>query len=216
MQVSNCRLHTAKSGTKFMLLKIGLPQPTPVVHRPRKFSWLRLGLAGLIALFLWEGYREIRSHFVQPEAIFVLGGDESREHFAAELATQHPELPIWISGGAPASYTQPVFAEAGVDRDRVILDYRAVDTVTNFTTLVGELKQRNIDSVYLVTSDSHMLRARVIGEIVFGSRGITIKAVAVPSDHHPEPLGKSLRDGTRAIFWLFTGHTGDDLLELQD
>jgi uncharacterized SAM-binding protein YcdF (DUF218 family) len=198
-----------------MFLKIGIPKPTPVTRcRKSKFSWLKLWLLGIVAVLLWEGYREVKSHLVKPEAIFVLGGDESREHFAAELAVQHPELPVWISGGAPASYTYPVFAKAGVDRDRVILDYRAVDTVTNFTTLVDELKQRDIDSVYLVTSDTHMLRARVIGEIVFGSRGITVRAVSVLSEHDPEPLGKSLRDGTRAIFWLLTGYTGEDLLKL--
>lgn len=198
-----------------MFLKIGVPKPTPVIRRRQpKSSWLKLWLLGIVTLFLWEGYREVKSHVVQPEAIFVLGGDEAREHFAAELATEHPELPVWISGGAPESYTYPVFEQAGVERDRVILDYRAVDTVTNFTTLVDELKQRDIDNVYLVTSDSHMLRARVIGEIVFGSRGITVRAISVPSDHDPEPVGKSLRDGTRAMFWLLTGHTGDDLLRL--
>jgi uncharacterized SAM-binding protein YcdF (DUF218 family) len=88
----------------------------------------------------------------------------------------------------------------GIERNRLHLDRRAVDTVTNFTTLVDELQAQGIDSVYLITSDDHMRRARVIGEIVFGSRGIVIKPLAVPSRRKPEPIEKSLRDGARAIF----------------
>jgi uncharacterized SAM-binding protein YcdF (DUF218 family) len=88
------------------------------------------------------------------------------------------------------------------------LDYQAVDTVTNFTTLVDDLQARGIHSVYLITSDYHMRRARIIGEIVLGSRGIDFKAVKVPSERSPESIEKAIRDGGRAIVWLLTGHTG--------
>ncbi|MGL5064875.1 MAG: YdcF family protein [Microcoleus sp.] len=140
--------------------------------------------------------------------MLVLGGAIEREVFAAKFARQHPSLPIWVSSGTNPEFAEWVFAEAGIDRDRVHLDYRAVDTVTNFTTLVDELRDRGIDSVYLITSDDHMRRARIIGEIVLGSRGISFKPVAVPSGREPEPLQKSIRDGARAIMWLTTGYTG--------
>ncbi|MCZ0904957.1 YdcF family protein, partial [Microcoleus sp. HI-ES] len=96
----------------------------------------------------------------------------------------------------------------GIESDRLHLDYRAVDTVTNFTTLVDELKAQGIESVYLITSDDHMRRAQIIGEIVLGSRGISFKPVAVPSGRTPEPVQKAVRDGARAILWLTTGYTG--------
>jgi len=63
----------------------------------------------------------------------------------------------------------------------------------------------------LITADDHMLRARVIGEIVFGSRGITLKPVPVSLGRDPEPIEKSLRDGARALLWVTTGHTGATL-----
>ncbi len=144
----------------------------------------------------------------QKKAIFVLGGSPERERFAAEFAHSHPGLPIWVSSGSPKDYARRVFARAGIDRSRIHLDYQAVDTVTNFTSLVDEFQDRGINSIYLITSDDHMRRARVIGEIVFGSRGITIKPVPVPSGRAPESTEKCLRDGARAIFWLSTGHTG--------
>lgn len=157
---------------------------------------------------LWFGYRQIQSYFGQPQAMLVLGGAPEREDFAAAFARQHPELPVWVSGGSNPEYTEGTFADAGIERHRLHIDRAAVDTVTNFTTIVDQLQANGINSVYLITSDYHMRRARVIGEIVFGSRGITVKPVVVPSHRDTEPMQKSVRDGVRAILWLLTGHTG--------
>ncbi|MEY3255498.1 MAG: hypothetical protein RLZZ29_629, partial [Cyanobacteriota bacterium] len=168
-------------------------------------------MACIIALFTLWGYKTVQNQFVQPQAILVLGGSTrllEREKFTAKLAHQHPNIPIWISGGSPPQHTKKIFANAGVDLRRLNLDYEAVDTVTNFTTLVDELQSRGIKSVYLITSDFHMLRACVIGEIVLGSRGINFKPVSVPSKNSPEPIEKSIRDGARAVIWLATGYTG--------
>lgn len=165
----------------------------------------------ILAFIGWGGYKQLRSWFIRPDAVLVLGGAEEREHYAAKLAKQHPDLPIWVSSGSPQWYAQKIFQQEGIERDRVRLDYRAQDTVTNFTTLVDELKAQGIDSVYLVTSENHLLRARVVGEIVFGSRGITLKPAPVPTESPPEPWQKSVRDGARAMLWLTTGHTGAEL-----
>lgn len=152
----------------------------------------------------------------QPDAIFVLGGATERERFAAKFAAQHPDLPIWVSSGSPKQYAFRVFAKAGIKASRVHLDYRAVDTVTNFTSLVDEFQAKGFDSVYLITSDYHMRRARVVGEIVFGSRGIKLEPVPIPTGKAPEPTKKCLRDGARAILWLTTGHTGASLGQRAD
>ncbi len=170
-------------------------------------------MAFALPLLVWWGYKEVKSQFVKPQAVVVLGGSTKyleREKFTADFASKHPDLPIWISGGSPPKYTQKVFAKAGVDPHRLHMDYEAVDTVTNFTTLVDDLQARGISSVYLITSDFHMRRACIIGEIVLGSRGIEFKAVAVPSEKPSEPIGKSVRDGARAILWVATGYTGAD------
>jgi len=156
----------------------------------------------------WFGYQQLKSEFQRPQALLVLGGATEREVFAAQFARKHPQLPIWVSSGSNPEFAEWVFSEAGIESDRVHLDYRAVDTVTNFTTLVDELGDRGIDSVYLITSDDHMRRAQIIGEIVLGSRGIRFKPVAVPSGRAPEPMEKAVRDGARAILWLTTGYTG--------
>lgn len=104
-----------------------------------------------------------------------------------------------------------IFQTAGIDEQRLHVDTRAVDTVTNFTTLVKDFSQQKIQHIYVVTSDFHMPRARAIATIVLGSQGITFTPVPVPSPYKPEPKIEILRDSFRSLFWLFTGRTGASL-----
>ena len=164
-----------------------------------------------IALSSWFGYRAILAHYQTPQALLVLGGAQQREIFAADFARSHPQLHVWVSGGSNPEYSEWVFEEAGIAPERVHLDYQAVDTVTNFTTLADRLRAQGIYSVYLITSDYHMRRACTIGEIVFGSRGISFKPIPVRTGQPPEPLFKTIRDGARSLVWVTTGYTGSDL-----
>lgn len=174
-------------------------------------------LAALVLpLLMWLGYQEVQNNSEPPEAVIVLGGSTKnleREKFTAKFAREHPNLPIMISGGSPPAYTKRVFTKAGINPKRLHLDYEAVDTVTNFTTLVDDLQARKIKNVYLITSDFHMRRACIIGEIILGSRGIRFKPIPVPSKMPPEPMEKSIRDGARALFWVATGYTGAEQVQ---
>ncbi|MBE9028619.1 YdcF family protein [filamentous cyanobacterium LEGE 11480] len=174
----------------------------------RRLSVPRLLLLTVVVGVGWVGYRHVQATMTKPQAVLVLGGEAERERYAAKFALKHPNLPIWISSGAPREYSEWVFSEAGVDLQRLKLDYRAVDTLTNFTTLVDDLKTQGVTKVYLVTSDYHMRRSRMIGEIILGSRGIDFQAVAIPSQEPEEDVAKVLRDGGRAVLWVMTGYTG--------
>lgn len=185
--------------------------------KPQKARVSRLFLGLMLTILLptsWLVYRQVAGVFQQPEAILVLGGATYRESFAAEFAREHPDLPIWVSGGAPSKYTQGVFADAGVDLNRLHIDRSAADTVTNFTTLVDEFHAKGIDNIYVITSDYHMRRARVVGEIVLGSRGILLRPVPIPSEQaepEHEPVIKTFRDAGRSVVWIVTGRTGASL-----
>ncbi len=185
--------------------------------RSKRRTFLRLPWAGLLTISVCcgVGYRQLATQFSEPQAIFVLGGSPDREKFAADLALKYPDLPLWVSSGSPEEYSYWVFDQAGVDRQRLHLDYRAVDTLTNFTTLVDDLKSRGITSVYLVTSDYHMRRAQWIAEIIGAQRGVIFKIVPIPTDRSTEPILKALRDSGRAIVWLITGYTGVSLPNLE-
>ncbi len=182
----------------------------------RRLSWRRLVVGSLaVSVVFFGAQRQFKLWTLPAQAIVVLGGEVNRENFAARMAQQYPDLPVWVSSGTNPEYAEWVFLEqGGIERDRLHLDYRAVDTVTNFTTLVGDLEASGIHKIYLVTSRSHMRRARIIGEIVLGSRGIVMAPVTVPSEMAQEPLKKSIRDGVRAFLWLVTGYTGADLRDI--
>ncbi len=145
------------------------------------------------------------------QVIFTLGGWIDREEFTAQFAQLHPTLNIWVSTGTPRKRAQGIFQAAGIPKNRLHLDYRAVDTVTNFTTLVKDFQKRQIQHLYLITSDYHMRRAKCIATIVLGSRGITFTPVVIPSSKPQESFWRTLRDAIRSVVWLVTGYTGASL-----
>jgi len=145
---------------------------------------------------------------LQPQAILTLGGGNNREVFTAQFAQAHPDLEIWVSSGIPQEKASQIFQAAGIPAQKLHLDYRASDTVTNFTSLVAEFKQRRIRHLYLLTSDFHMPRSRAIAFFVLGSQGITTTAIAIPSHQSPESPLHIMRDIGRSLLWIATGRTG--------
>jgi len=145
-----------------------------------------------------------------PQAILVLDGQPDRIKFAAQFWQLHPSLEIWLSGCCSNSIlNRSIFQQAGVPEQWVNYDLRATDTVTHFTTLVGDFAHWNIRHLYMITSDYHMARARAIARLFFGSRGIAVTPVSVPSKgHQPESLIRIVRDCIRFVLWIMTGHTG--------
>ncbi|MGL5794910.1 MAG: YdcF family protein [Waterburya sp.] len=146
-----------------------------------------------------------------PQAILTLGGGHEREVFTANFARSHPDLAIWVSSGSEEVRAREIFQGAGVDNRRVYLDRRATDTVTNFTTLVCDFKQQNIQHIYLITDDFHLPRARAIAFIILGSQGITCTSVSLNTNKPSESQFKIIRDIVRSVFWIITKHTGSSL-----
>jgi uncharacterized SAM-binding protein YcdF (DUF218 family) len=178
------------------------------IRRPRRARgrgrWLALAAASAGLVWLSRGW--FWPEPPAPQLILVLGGDVARERRAAELARQR-RLPVVVSGGSNPEYAHWLFAQSGLDARRVSLDYRARDTLGNFTSVVGDLRRARVRHVLLVTSSDHMPRALLVGRIVAGSRGITLTPVAVPCGDQcrPESRSKVWGDGTRALLWVLTG-----------
>ncbi len=170
--------------------------------RHRRRLWWLLGGVGLLWLTrgLWL------PPVPPPQMILVLGGDVERERVAADLA-RRDGLPVLVSGGSNPEYASWLFGRQGLDAGRVQLDYRATDTLSNFTSVVDELKRAQVRHVLLVTSSDHMDRALLVGRVVAGSRGISLTPVPVPCGQRclPEGRSKVWGDGARAALWVLTG-----------
>lgn len=163
-----------------------------------------------------------------PQAILVLGGDRDREHLAAKFAagaapkvyssSKHAAnvklLPVYVS--SPHDDAGRVMRRVGVHPSRLHIDNRALDTVTNFTTMVSSFKAANYSHVYMVTSDYHMSRAAMLANIILRTNGITFTSVSLPSEQEDAAKSETRirreRDRVRAILWLIFGWHGADFL----
>ncbi len=191
---------------------VGVPfvgRKTVLWRRHRRFL-IKAILSGFCFLMLYAPINLALAHTLwpQPDGILVLGGHPHREATAARWARLYPTLRVWSSSGLGPEQAYPIFNALGVSRDRVILDYQAVDTVTNFTTLVETFQQNHVHHLYLITSDYHMPRARAIATIILGSHRIAFTPVVAPSLKPPESPIRICRDILRSWLWLTTGWSG--------
>ena len=167
---------------------------------------------GLLALLLAGGFLWLSRGWwwpapPTPQMILVLGGDVAREREAAALAARQG-LPVVVSGGSNPEYAHWLFEQRqGLTPHQVQLYYRARDTLSNFTSLVDDLRQARIRHALLVTSSDHMGRALLVGRIVAGSRGIHLTPVPVSCGDRCQPEGrrKVWGDGLRAAVWVLSG-----------
>lgn len=183
------------------------PQPRPRRRRRRGGSGALLLLALLGGSLLWLSRGWWWPSHPAPQMILVLGGDKDRELAAAQLA-RRDGLPVVVSGGSNPEYAHWIFEERqGLPAQQVQLDYRARDTLGNFTSLVDDLRRARVRHALLVTSADHMDRALLVGRIVAGSRGIQLTPLPVPCGDLcvRESRRKIWGDGLRAALWVITG-----------
>jgi uncharacterized SAM-binding protein YcdF (DUF218 family) len=181
-------------------------------HKRKKYHFFCLATALLMLLSIIPIRLAVAYYQAPlPQAILTLGGGSDREKFTALFAQTHPSLEIWVSSGTPTKTAHEIFQAVGISNTRVHIDRCAVDTVTNFTSLIQDFKNRNFQHLYLITSDFHMSRAKAIATFILGSRGIAFTPVSVPSNKPSESWFHILRDSGRAILWIVTGKTGASL-----
>jgi uncharacterized SAM-binding protein YcdF (DUF218 family) len=181
---------------------------TPPRRRRRRRPRLPLLLlAGAVTALIWMSRGWWFPSPPPPQMILVLGGDKDREIVAADLAARRG-LPVVVSGGTNPEYAHWLFQErARLPEQQVRLDYRAQDTLSNFTSLVDDLRRARIRHALLVTSSDHMDRALLVGRIVAGSRGIHLTPVPVSCGDLCVPERRRLvwGDGARAVVWVLSG-----------
>lgn len=154
----------------------------------------------LIWLPWWEASKQI------PASIVVLGGGIRREILAAQLAQYYPNMPIIISSGSSLPCLYRVFVEENkVAWRRLKVDFRATDTLTNFTALVLYLQSNQTHKVFMITSEGNMPRASILAWLIWGSRGIAMEPVLVGGGGNHESWLKTFADTARAIVWVVLG-----------
>ncbi len=160
----------------------------------------------LVASGPLKPYRKTILNKESPQLILVLGGDVDREHIGVSLASKL-NLPLIVSGGSNPEHAEWLIKKSALDSWQVKFDYRAKDTLGNFTSIVDELLSKNINHIIVITSTDHLPRALIVGKIIAGSRGINLTSIPVSCANRckKESLEKIFIDLIRAVIWVTTG-----------
>jgi len=140
------------------------------------------------------------------DAYLVLGGSIQREIYIAQVAKQYPEIPILISSGSAEPCIVGVFQQANAPLDRVFSEYCSKSTFGNFFFSLPILEKWGVKHIKLVTSPTHLPRAKWLGQIILGSHGIWVETDIIKEKGIPgnsESYIKTGLDVIRSLMWAF-------------
>ncbi len=173
----------------------------------RRLDWLRFGLFGLgFLLFTWLliiTFKLQTAASGPTGAFFVLGGGIRREMYVAELAKQYPETPILISQGSEDPCILLVFQREQAPIRQVWLEKCADSTFDNFYFNIPLLHKWGVRKVKLITSITHLPRAKWMAQILLGAHGIWVEPdiIEEQSTGHPVAVVKTGIDIARSAVW---------------
>ena len=151
------------------------------------------------------------------ECVLILGGSRARELAAARSAASSARAIILSSGALTQDELCSTVRDAG-GHAQCRIDRVALDTVTNFTSMIAAFVAANVTTVTVATDADHRRRALAIGRIVLGSRGIRVRPLIVnPTPCSPasgESTFRVIRDVLRAVLWALTGMDGTSIAQL--
>ena len=159
----------------------------------------------LVANLLLNITFKLNSHRSLPvDAFLVLGGSINREIYVAKLAKQSPNIPILISHGSDDPCILLIFQREKASLDNVWLEKCAESTFGNFFFSLPILKSWEVKKVKLITSQTHLPRAKLLANVLLGSQGIAIDLDIAPERGVPGNYESKLKtrvDVTRSLLW---------------
>lgn len=113
------------------------------------------------------------------DTLFVLGGSIRREVYVAELVKYYPEARVLISHGSSDPCIVLIFQKENTPIRKVWLEKCADSTFENFYYSLPILRQWDVRKVILITSGSHLPRAKWMAQILLGAYGIWVWRIFV-------------------------------------
>ncbi|MDJ0599389.1 MAG: YdcF family protein [Crocosphaera sp.] len=138
------------------------------------------------------------------DGVLVLGGSIQREIYAAQIAYQYRENPIILSQGSKPPCIKLIFQRAQAPMDNVWVEQCANSTFDNFFFCTPLLQRHGVHKVKVITSNSHLPRAKWLAQIHLGAKGIAVevdtpKETGVPGNEESD--FKTFLDITRSLMW---------------
>ncbi|BAZ16347.1 hypothetical protein NIES4071_82230 [Calothrix sp. NIES-4071] len=183
--------------------------------RPRSLRWrflqrLSFGLCLLLCIWLvFNTITLINSSSKPVDAIFVLGGSIAREEYAADLASKNSKIPVLISKGSQDPCILEIFERKQAILSNIWLEKCADSTFDNFFYSLPILERWQVRKIKLITSYSHLPRAKWMAQIIFGAHGIWVEFDVVQEQGVPgnkESRFKTALDIARSFAWALLSH----------
>jgi uncharacterized SAM-binding protein YcdF (DUF218 family) len=194
------RKHYRRSGILKRIQMSGLRYP---------FRSAILLVCAVVSIWLLTVAVDLKLAAAKPtDTYFVLGGSIKREIYVAELSRQNPEIPILISQGSADPCILLIFERAQALVNNVWLEKCADSTFHNFFFSIPILRQWGVHRVKLITSITHLPRAKWMAQILFGAHGIWVDLAIAPEEGVPgnqESWLKTGLDVSRSLLWAVIG-----------
>jgi uncharacterized SAM-binding protein YcdF (DUF218 family) len=166
---------------------------------------LALSLCALLGIWLiFITITLLNASSLPVDGFFVLGGSITREIYVAQEAKKSPETPILISRGSQDPCIWLIFQREVAPLENVWLEHCADSTFENFYYGIPILRRLGVHKVMLITSPTHLPRAKWLGQILLGAHGIWVEPGIVQEKGIPgnrESWLKTGADVTRSLFW---------------
>jgi uncharacterized SAM-binding protein YcdF (DUF218 family) len=166
---------------------------------------LALSLCALLGIWLiFITITLLNASSLPIDGFFVLGGSITREIYVAQEAKKSPETPILISRGSQDPCIWLIFQRELAPVENVWLEHCADSTFENFYYGIPILRRLGVHKVMLITSPTHLPRAKWLGQILLGAHGIWVEPGIVQEKGIPgnrESWLKTAADVTRSLFW---------------
>lgn len=150
-----------------------------------------------------------------PDIVFVPGGDVEREIAAVRMGSTLSGIrAIIVSSGACDLAELEGCRAPAARRIPILIDRRAVCTLTNFSSVASDLVWARVRHALVVTSEEHANRAFAVARIVFRGHGIGVTCRRVGRRRASEPAWRVVRDAVRAVVSVLLGAGALDSLAL--
>ena len=174
----------------------------------KQWQLLQKLACGLCTIFvIWLIFTTIALVFASSQPVdgfFVLGGSIRREIYVAQQAKQYPQTPILISQGSKDPCIWLIFQREAAELQNVWLEKCANSTFDNFYYGIPILRRWGVHKIKLITSPTHLPRAKWMAQILLGAHGIWVEPDIVEESGIPanrESWGKTVLDITRSLLW---------------
>lgn len=114
------------------------------------------------------------------DVIIVLSGASGRLNKGAELFKKGNSDQLMLTNSNDSGTTAREAIELGIPEDKLILEGRAISTHTNALYALEKMKEQQLTSAIIVSSDFHMRRTKYIFNKVYKNTGIKLTFVASP------------------------------------